>query len=93
MGNGHDGSIPLLEHRIAAPGHGDGVETERACFLHRYEPDQVPRVCGLGHTLSAYALPGGGYEVVGGVYTARAAGTVARSHSTAPASTSACSGS
>ena len=32
---------------------------DRACFLRRYEPDQVPRVCG-GATLSALeALPGG----------------------------------
>src|SRR4029079_2596933 len=29
----------------------------RACFLHRYEPDQVPRVCGLHHTLSASRAP------------------------------------
>src|SRR5262245_13111451 len=36
-----------------------------ACFLRRYEPDQVPRVCGWGHTLSARALPGGGLQLPG----------------------------
>jgi len=37
----------------------------RACFLRRYEPDQVRRVCGRSHTLSAFALPGGGVQFCG----------------------------
>ena len=61
--DGHGRAVPPRD-RTPPPGAGDGVGTERACFLHRYEPDQVPRVCGPGHTLSARALPGGGYAVV-----------------------------
>src|SRR3990172_3458144 len=30
------------------PPEEDGIELERACFLRRYEPDQVRRVCGWG---------------------------------------------
>ena len=48
----------VVETKTPPPVDGDGIETERACFLHRYEPDQVPRVCGPCRTLSApMALP------------------------------------
>src|SRR5690348_4912396 len=47
--------LTSCSHTNAAPDAGDGVL--RACFLHRYEPDQVPRVCGLHHTLSASRAP------------------------------------
>ena len=43
----------LQGKEIAASGDRGRRRRERACFLHRYEPDQVPRVCGLHHTLSA----------------------------------------
>src|SRR5512147_2979506 len=56
------GAVPgrrcATERRTPPPDHGDGVDestdalVDRACFLRRYEPDQVPRVCGLA-TLSA----------------------------------------
>jgi len=48
-----------LETKNAGPRVGDGVESSVACFLRRYEPVQVQRVCGFRHTLSAFALPGG----------------------------------
>ena len=44
-GDGHGRAVPRRD-RIAAPGCRGRRGTERACFLHRYEPDQVPRVCG-----------------------------------------------
>ena len=47
----------LRSTQDAAPDHGDGVTSRRACFLRRYEPDQVPRVCGACHTLSARGAP------------------------------------
>ena len=56
---------PWMGHRdlridtTVSPGW-DGIGSMRACFLRWYEPDQVRRVCGWCHTLSARALPGGG---------------------------------
>jgi glyoxylase-like metal-dependent hydrolase (beta-lactamase superfamily II) len=41
-----------MEGRRLPEGHGGS--RRRACFLRRYEPDQVRRVCGLVATLSAH---------------------------------------
>src|SRR5688500_20194766 len=42
-------SFQVRERRLSRE---NGVRRAWACFLRRYEPDQVPRVCGLA-TLSA----------------------------------------
>ena len=49
--------IDSMKTRNAAPEFRDGIETRTACFLRWYEPDQVRRVCGFGHTLSARGAP------------------------------------
>ena len=47
----------LLVERATPPTTGTASTSRRACFLRRYEPDQVPRVCGACHTLSARGAP------------------------------------
>ena len=52
------GHVPnLLDAERAAIATGTASTSRRACFLRRYEPDQVPRVCGGCHTLSARGAP------------------------------------
>ena len=52
-------SVPNLldAAQCASPAAGTASTSRRACFLRRYEPDQVPRVCGSCHTLSARGAP------------------------------------
>ena len=47
----------LLVNGAQPPTAGTASTSRRACFLRRYEPDQVPRVCGACHTLSARGAP------------------------------------
>src|SRR3989304_3687282 len=54
--SGGEGAIVVMSadppRQKRRPPEEDGIELERACFLRRYEPDQVRRVCGWA-TLSA----------------------------------------
>src|SRR3990172_1578365 len=54
--SGGEGAIEVMAadppRQKRRPPEEDGIELERACFLRRYEPDQVRRVCGWA-TLSA----------------------------------------
>lgn len=42
---------------MPSSGQRDGIESGAACFLRWYDPDQVQRVCGCCHTLSASRSP------------------------------------
>ena len=64
---GRHGMLSLLTIEMPSFEQRDGIESGAACFLRWYEPDQVRRVCGGCHTLSAERSPEAFFSSVGSI--------------------------
>src|SRR3972149_5403767 len=67
--SGGEGAIEVMAagppRQRCRPPEEDGIELERACFLRRYEPDQVRRGCGWAPLSAPRGSPGGGVSCGG----------------------------